>query len=88
MSNGRIVSQGTVSDALTKDQRLAKEFKHDEEATELDTHKDIEGKDHADHVATLSKQGIGKLIAAEELVAGHVSWKACKRRPPKVGMLY
>jgi ABC-type multidrug transport system fused ATPase/permease subunit len=72
---GRIVSQGSVSDAVARDSRLTKimemeaktitknaeELKLDEEAA----------RDYA-------KDQKGKLIAEEEIAEGHVSWDAFK----------
>ncbi|PSS08857.1 hypothetical protein PHLCEN_2v3472 [Hermanssonia centrifuga] len=62
--DGRIASQGSVSEALAKDSKLAEEFKHEEEAIELDENEDV------DEVAGTTD---GKLIVAEEIEVGHVS---------------
>lgn len=78
LHDGHIVSQGTVSDALKKDEKLAEEFKHDEEAMELEENEELEAGEHADVVATPAKSGEGKLVVAEEIAVGHVSWQACK----------
>ncbi len=66
--DGRIASQGSVSEALAKDSKLAEEFKHEEEAIELDENEDV------DEVAGTTD---GKLIVAEEIEVGHVSLGAC-----------
>lgn len=73
LSDGHIVSQGSVSDALQKDPHLAEEVKHEEEALELD----VEGAEAADGGA---KAKDGKLTIAEEIAIGHVSWPACTFR--------
>lgn len=72
LSDGHIVSQGSVSDALQKDARLVEEVKHEEEALELE--EDVEGGETAD---TGTKPKDGKLTVAEEIAVGHVSWPAC-----------
>ena len=75
-SDGRIVSQGTVADALAHDKTLAKGLKHEEEAVELDESEE-------DAETTLDKTG--KLVVAEEVELGHVSRESCtcsaSRRP-------
>lgn len=71
LSDGRIVSQGSVSDALRKDARLVEEVKHEEEAIELE--EDVESAEAADAEA---KPKDGKLTVAEEIAVGHVSWPA------------
>lgn len=71
--DGRIVSQGSVSDALAQNKNLITEVAEDKNAMEkaneeVDPQKDNE---------KLAK-GDGKLIVAEEIQEGHVSWKALK----------
>lgn len=67
-TDGRIVSQGNVADALARNKALAKELKHEEEAIELDEHEE-------DEDAPGDKKG--KLVVAEEVELGHVSRDAC-----------
>ena len=67
-TDGCILSQGTVSDAIAKDDSLAKEMKHEQEAIELD-------EDEGDEIAAEDKKG--KLVVSEEIEIGHVSWPAC-----------
>ncbi|KAI0068093.1 P-loop containing nucleoside triphosphate hydrolase protein, partial [Artomyces pyxidatus] len=69
--DGKIASRGTVSDALAKDRTLqaevaqeAKQIEHDKE--ELDP----------EELDVAVKQAEGKLIIAEEVDEGHVSWAA------------
>lgn len=69
-TDGYIVSQGSVNDALAKDATLAEELKHEEEAVELD-----ESEETATKPAEEKK---GKLVVAEEIAIGRVSWNAGK----------
>ena len=71
-TDGNIVSQGSVSDAIAKDATLQEEMKREEEAVELD---EIEDATTDDKPADEKK---GKLVVAEEIAHGHVSWKACQ----------
>lgn len=70
-TDGYIVSQGSVSEAMAKDSRLAEEMKHDEGNTELN-----EIEETAVPESTDAKKG--KLVVAEEIAIGHVSWNACE----------
>lgn len=70
-TDGHIISQGSVSDAIAKDSRLEEEIKHEEEAVELDEAEEAT----ADKPIEDKK---GKLVVAEEIAHGHVSWSACK----------
>jgi hypothetical protein len=69
--DGRVVSQGSVSDALDKDKNLA-----------VKVAKDIDVKKKANHEIDVtlpmgeSKQSDGKLVLAEEVAEGHVSLAA------------
>lgn len=78
LHDGHIVSQGSVGDALKKDAKLEEEFKHEEEALELDEVEEtvVDSADPADPGAPDKKKD-GKLIVAEEIEVGHVSWAAC-----------
>ncbi|KAF7315751.1 ATP-binding cassette transporter [Mycena indigotica] len=71
--DGRILSRGSVSDALANDEALAKEVREEEEQLAA-ADKEIDSQ----VVATedLAKKDKGKLIVAEELAIGHVSWSA------------
>lgn len=75
--DGHIVSQGSVREVLADDETLVEELKHDEEAVELDQNEDAESgaPDESDAAPTKPKEG--KLVVAEEVAVGHVSWKAC-----------
>ena len=72
VKDGRIISQGTVSDALAKDKRLAKQVENEivEEATE-----EVE-KDPEAGSTEKPAEGAGKLIVEEEVPVGHVTWAA------------
>ncbi|KAF7964551.1 hypothetical protein HWV62_5794, partial [Athelia sp. TMB] len=68
-TDGRVLSQGSVSEALAKDQTLVKEVEKDQEAlakadTEIDSRVEIKSD--------------GKLIVDEDIAIGHVSWAALK----------
>lgn len=70
-TDGHIVSQGSVKEALAKDVTLAEEVKHEEEAIELEEAEE----DKADEPTNTKK---GRLIVAEEIAIGRISWPACK----------
>ncbi|KAF9476113.1 multidrug resistance-associated ABC transporter [Pholiota conissans] len=70
--DGRIKSQGTqISVALSRDSKLAREAEHDKEIAI------IEG-EVLDDNAPAKKAGNGKLMIAEEIVQGHVTWRSFK----------
>jgi hypothetical protein len=70
--DGRIASRGSVSDALKKNKRLAAKIVKGTRELEEDEKKiDQEEPDAA------VRPGDGKLIVAEEVAEGHVSWDAC-----------
>lgn len=69
--DGHITSQGSIPDALAEDPKLAEEVKHEEEAVELDEHEEAITTKPADDKK-------GKLVVAEEIAVGHVSWSACE----------
>ncbi|KAH9166017.1 hypothetical protein EDB89DRAFT_2076263 [Lactarius sanguifluus] len=70
---GRIASRGSVSDALKKDKMLAKEL-----AEGTSTIKDNEKKINSEKPDETAKLADGKLILAEEISEGNVSWDAVK----------
>jgi hypothetical protein len=71
--DGRIVSRGSVSDALKKDKTLAKVL-----AESTRTVKNYEKIDSKEPDGT-AKPTDGKLILAEEVAEGNVSWDAGER---------
>ncbi len=71
--DGRILSQGTLSTALAKDDRLSTELQReirDEEQDSGEIDSSQEGKE--------KKSPNGKLIMSEEVSEGHVGWKSCR----------
>ncbi|KAF9261735.1 hypothetical protein L218DRAFT_1001520 [Marasmius fiardii PR-910] len=75
LNDGRIVSQGSVSDALARDKKLAEEVKIDEELE----HKGTQVIDSSQPVdGPASAKSDGKLILAEEVELGHLGWPAVK----------
>lgn len=71
-SDGRILSQGTMSKALATSKALTKEL----EAREMKLHKAEETVDG--EVPEVREGKSGKLMVAEEIAEGHVSWSACE----------
>ncbi|KAJ6589838.1 P-loop containing nucleoside triphosphate hydrolase protein [Mycena vulgaris] len=69
--DGRVCSQGSISDALAKDETLAKEVSKDQEILAA-TEKEIDSTLAAGE--PIEKKG--KLIVAEEIAIGHVTWSA------------
>jgi hypothetical protein len=76
-SDGRILSQGTMTKVLATSNALTKELK----AKEAELHKAEQTVDgEAPEVVPEGKSG--KLMVAEEVAEGHVSWSACESLPP------
>ncbi|GLB42122.1 putative P-loop containing nucleoside triphosphate hydrolase protein [Lyophyllum shimeji] len=72
-SDGQILSQGTISDALAKNSKLKLEVAKDSEIREkaeeaLDGQQEVE----------VRKEAQGKLILEEESGEGHISWESVK----------
>jgi hypothetical protein len=79
--DGRILSRGTISDALAKDKKLAAQALRDEQQV-MQAQKEVDPAPVGDR-----KEADGKLVLKEEIEEGHVSWSACasslaKRPPP------
>lgn len=72
-TDGRVSSQGSLSDALEHDQTLAEEVAKESQAIEKAEH-DIQQDQSADE----TKKPDGKLVVSEEVSEGHVGWPACK----------
>lgn len=72
-TDGRIVSQGSLSKALAKDKKLSEEVA--EENQEI---KKAENEVDHEEPNVEAKKSDGKLIVAEEVSVGHVSWAACE----------
>jgi len=69
-SDGRVLSQGTLSKVLATSKTLTKGLK----AEEAELHKAEETVDA--EVPGVSENKSGKLMVAEEVAEGHVSWSA------------
>jgi hypothetical protein len=69
--DGRASGQGSISDALANDEVLAKQVSRDHEILET-SEKEIDAPPAGDE----AKKKKGKLVVAEEIAIGHVSWKA------------
>ncbi|KAJ6585523.1 multidrug resistance-associated ABC transporter [Mycena capillaripes] len=69
--DGRVRSQGSISDALEEDEQLAKQVSKEQEILEA-AEKDI----NSTLVGEELKKKDGKLMVAEEIALGHISWKA------------
>ncbi|KZS96534.1 P-loop containing nucleoside triphosphate hydrolase protein [Sistotremastrum niveocremeum HHB9708] len=87
--DGRIVSKGTVSEALKKNAKLRDKVKADEKAkvqAEIDgalEEEEVAGE--ATEAADVKKKDSGKLIVAEEMAVGHLSWEAAKLYATSLG---
>ena len=69
-TDGRVTSQGDISEALARDTKLLAEAEREEEAVDLDEREALvedDGKDTA-----------GKLVVEEEVELGHVSTSSCE----------
>ena len=70
-SDGRILSQGSLSTALAKNKKLSAEMKEEtDELKKADNDVDVVEPDEP------AKKGDGKLVVAEEIAEGHVGWPA------------
>jgi len=79
-SDGRIISQGTMSNALATSKTLTKELK----TKEAELHKVEETVDG--DVPEVPESKSGKLMVAEEVAEGHVSWLARESPHPQCEM--
>lgn len=74
--DGRILSTGSLSKALSKDKKLSAEMKEEKkELQKADNEVDATEPDEP------AKKSDGKLVVAEEVAEGHVGWPACKIFP-------
>ncbi|KAJ3772853.1 hypothetical protein FB446DRAFT_788322 [Lentinula raphanica] len=80
--DGRIESQGTVLEALGHDFALAEEARKEQQVIAKS-----DGEGHAQPLAEVQKAD-GKLIVAEEIQEGHVSWSAVKMYLTSMGGRY
>ncbi|KAH8086617.1 hypothetical protein BXZ70DRAFT_1067776 [Cristinia sonorae] len=72
-SNGRILSQGSLSKALAKDKKLSAELQEETKQIEKAEH-EIDPVE----AGTNEQSKKGKLIVAEEISEGHIGWPALK----------
>lgn len=72
--DGRILSQGSLSTALKLNADLPAEIEADEGEINL-----AEEQLDAKTPDAPAKETSGKLIVAEKIAEGHVSWSACKK---------
>ncbi|TFK78167.1 P-loop containing nucleoside triphosphate hydrolase protein, partial [Polyporus arcularius HHB13444] len=75
-SDGRILSQGSLSAALSKDSKLLKEVEEEQQVLEK-AEQEIDPSAETEK-ATEAQQSTGKLTVAEEVQEGHVGWDAVK----------
>ena len=74
-TDGRVASQGTLSKVLAKDHKLSEEVAEErEELKKAEDEVDAVEPDSED----APKKSDGKLVVAEEISEGHVSWSARK----------
>lgn len=74
LKDGRIASQGDLTEALAKNKALAKEAKEDAEALKREK-EDVNAEDEdEDEAEADGKKSDGKLIVEEEIQEGHLSW--------------
>ncbi|KAF8682983.1 P-loop containing nucleoside triphosphate hydrolase protein [Rhizoctonia solani] len=76
-SDGRIVSQGSIDEALRLNPKLKAEAEKDEEL-ERKGEEVVDESNAVDKSEANAKKGDGKLMVAEEVAEGHVGWPALK----------
>ena len=74
-TDGRVVSQGTLSKVLAKDDKLSKELAA-EQAEMAKAENEVDSVEPDEEAAP--KKTDGKLIVEEEIAEGHVSWASCE----------
>ena len=74
-SDGRILSQGSLENALAHDSKLLKEVEQETEELQK-AEQEIDGEKAEDANASSSA---GKLVVAEEVAVGHVGWRTSER---------
>ncbi|KAI0711801.1 P-loop containing nucleoside triphosphate hydrolase protein [Cerioporus squamosus] len=72
--DGRILSQGSLDSALSRDSKLLKEIEEEQKVLEK-AEQEIDKVDEIEK-GEKAKQSSGKLVVAEEVEEGHVGWKA------------
>ncbi|KAI0677672.1 hypothetical protein C8Q78DRAFT_1003851 [Trametes maxima] len=74
-TDGRIASQGTLSKVLAKDKKLAEELSEEQQEIAKAEH-EVDYVEPDDESAP--QKSDGKLVVAEEIAEGHISWTALK----------
>jgi len=74
-SDGRIATRGTIEEALKKNKKLMTETTESQEIAEK-AEEDVDAIDPAQKVADNTNSS--KLVVAEEVALGHISWRALK----------
>lgn len=74
-SDGKVVSQGTIDEALKKNHLLKAEVEAEEDELRHEGEAEYPERSDAIDVPDKSASG-GKLIVAEEMAVGHVTWAA------------
>ncbi|KAH7073426.1 hypothetical protein BKA62DRAFT_734051, partial [Auriculariales sp. MPI-PUGE-AT-0066] len=77
--DGRILSRGSISEALLKDKKLLAEVEKAKEENKAEEEVIDEPKPDETEDKPRDKKADGKLIVAEEIEEGHVSWPARTR---------
>ena len=72
-TDGRVQSQGTLSKVLAKDDKLAEELAEESEEIKK-AENEVDHVDPDDEAAP--PKADGKLVVAEEISEGHISWQA------------
>ena len=72
-TDGQIANHGTVSEVIAQDEQLAEKIAHEQALVDTDEAEASLSK----AIPVLTKAQGGKLIAAEEIAVGHVTWPAC-----------
>lgn len=81
-TDGRITSQGTLSKVLAKDKKLLEELAEEREELKKASN-EVDPVPVDEEVAP--PKADGKLVVAEEIAEGHISWPACKLSFPDNG---
>ena len=76
--DGRILSQGSLENALAHDSKLLKEVEQETEELQK-AEQEIDGEKTED---ANSPSSAGKLVVAEEVAVGHVGWRASEQTIP------
>lgn len=70
-TDGRVASQGSVAEAMANDKEMQAEAEESEEAL-----KKADQEEATEMKGEETKKSDGKLVVAEEIAEGHVSWAA------------